>query len=206
MDSDDGEAEPKVMIHRHPTDIHNRTRNCTGRPIVTPGNLDTIPERKSSPTGTRRVSVRNHRVHSEMWDDLAAVTNHRILKLKPQPPGWCSYLNPSFTVEAPEFSLEFSQEARRCQRAWLRTMNRTLGNKNRKYFAIKADFLTRQLAHSGMLIINGNVVAPHDWTSMEKELQFAGTSGQMAQPGELQAFPRCGPSRSHATEPAGVTG
>ena len=135
-------------------------------------NLDTIPERKIPPIGTKRVSVRNHRVHGEMWDDLAAATNDRIVKFRPHPPGWCVYLNPGFTVEGPEFSLEFTQEARRCQRAWLRTMNRTLGNRHRRHFAIKADFLTRQLAHSGMLIVNGNIVPPQDWTSMEKELQF----------------------------------
>lgn len=122
---------------------------------------------------TERVKVRKHRVYDEDWNDLAAVTWERILKLKPQPPGWSIYMNPEFTVEAPEFSLEFSQEARRCQRAWIRTMNRTLGNRNRKHFAIKADFATRQLAQNGVLIINGNLIAPHDWTAMEKKLQTA---------------------------------
>lgn len=132
--------------------------------------MDADLERKPNERGTKRVSVRRHRVYDEDWNDLAAVTRERILKLKPQSPGWCIYLNPAFTVEAPEFSAEFSQEARRCQRAWLRTMNRTLGNRNRRHFAIKADFLTRQLAHSGMLIVNGEVVAPHDWTSMERAM------------------------------------
>lgn len=130
--------------------------------------MDADRERKPIKSGTKRVSVRKHRVHDEDWSDLAAVTRERILKLKPQPPGSCIYLNAAFTVEAPVFSAEFSQEARRCQRAWLRTMNRTLGNRNRRHFAIRADFLTRQLAHSGMLIVNGEVVAPHDWTSMDK--------------------------------------
>lgn len=134
-------------------------------------NLNTTPDQKSPPTGTKRVSVRSHRVHGEMWDDLAAVTDERIRKFKPHPPSWCVYLNPEYTVECPEFSPEFTQEARRCQRAWMRTMNRTLGNKNRRDFAINADFLTRQLAHSGMLIISGNVVPPHDWTSMERDLE-----------------------------------
>ena len=140
---------------------------------MTPANLDTIPDHKNRSIKAKRVSVLKHRVHPEMWNDLADVTNGRILKFKPHPPGWCVYLNPGFTVEGPEFSLEFNEEARRCQRAWLRTMNRTLGNRNRKYFAINADFLTRQLAHSGMLIIGGNVVPPHDWTSMERDLQVA---------------------------------
>lgn len=143
-------------------------------PIVISINVDKSPEHKNQPTMAKPVSVRTYRVHGEMWDDLAAVTNDRILKFRPHPPGWCVYLNPAFTVESPEFSPAFNEEARRCQRAWLRTMNRTLGNKNRKHFAINADFLTRQLAHSGMLIISGNVVPPHDWTSMESELQPQG--------------------------------
>lgn len=132
--------------------------------------MDADLERKAIKGGTKRVSVRKHRVYDEDWNDLAAVTRERVLKLKPQPPGSCIYLNPAFTVQAPEFSRAFSEEARRCQRAWLRTMNRTLGNRNRRHFAIKADFMTRQLAHSGMLIVNGEVVAPHDWTSMEKAM------------------------------------
>jgi hypothetical protein len=132
--------------------------------------MDADGEETPGERGTRRVSVRKHRVDDEDWNDLAAVTRERILKLKPQPPGSCIYLNPAFTVEAPEFSAEFSQEARRCQRAWLRTMNRTLGNRNRKHFAIRADFLTRQLAHTGMLIVNGNIVPPHDWTAMDKAM------------------------------------
>lgn len=144
-------------------------------------NLATIPEAANQPITAKRVSVRTHRVHGEMWCNLDVVTNDRILKFRPHPPGWCVYLNPAFTVESPEFSLEFNEEARRCQRAWLRMMNRALGNKNRRHYAINADFLTRQLAHSGMLIISGNVVPPHDWTSMESELQFAGI-GQFAPP------------------------
>jgi len=140
-----------------------------------------------------------------MWNDLAAVTNDRILKFRPHPPGWCVYLNPAFTVEGSEFSPEFNEEARRCQRAWLRTMNRTLGNKNRKYFAINADFLTRQLAHSGMLIISGNVIPPHDWNSMERELQYA-TEGQLAAPGEKGGLPHRRPGRSPEIESAGATG
>ncbi len=148
---------------------------------MTSVNLNTIPDHKNQPVRAKRVAVRTHRVHGEMWNDLAAVTNDRILKFRPQPPGWCVYLNPAFTVECPEFSPEFDEEARRCQRAWLRMMNRTLGNKNRRQFAIKADFLTRQLAHSGMLIISGSIVPPHDWTSMERELQSVGT-GPLAPP------------------------
>ncbi len=154
---------------------------------MTPVNLDTISEHRNQPFSTKRVSVRTHRVHGDMWNDLAAVTNDRIVKFRPHPPGWCVYLNPAFTVEGPEFSPEFNEEARRCQRAWLRMMNRTLGNKNRRHFAIHADALTRQLAHSGMLIISGNVVPPHDWTSMESELQSAGT-GQLAGPDETHGF------------------
>ena len=172
---------------------------------MTSVNLDTIHERNSPPYRTRRVSVRNHRVHGEMWGDLAAVTNDRILKFRPHPPGWCVYLNPGYTVESPEFSLEFTQEARKCQGAWLRTMGRTLGNRNRRHFAINADFLTRQLAHSGMLIVNGNVVPPHDWKSMEEELQFAGT-GKLAPPAELSSSPLRVLGRIHAMETAGVTG
>ena len=94
----------------------------------------------------------------------------RILKLDPRPPRWCIYLNPAFTVEGPKFSQVFCQEARRCQRTWIRTMNKVLGNRNRRHFAIKADFLTRQLAHTGMLIVNGNIISPHDWTAMENSL------------------------------------
>jgi hypothetical protein len=172
---------------------------------VTSINLDTIPERKSLPLAAKRLSVRTHRVHREMWNDLAAVTNDRILKFRPHPPGWCVYLNPAFTVESPEFSPAFNEEARRCQRAWLRTMNRTLGNKNRKYFAINADFLTRQLAHSGMLIISGNVVPPHDWSSMERELQLA-REGQLAAPGEPGVLLRRGPGHSPTNAPAGANG
>ena len=146
--------------------------------IVTSGNLDKIPERKSSHLGTTRVSVTSHHVYGEMWNNLAAITNDRILNFKPQAPGWYVYLNPGYTVQSSEFSLEFTQEARRCQRAWIRAMSRSMGNRNRSHFARKADLLTRQLAHSGMLIVNGNVLQKHDWAAMEKELQFAGT-GQL---------------------------
>lgn len=133
--------------------------------------IDANVEKRSDERGTKRVSVLKHRVDDEMWNDLAAVTKERILMLKPQPAGWCIYLNAAFTVEAPEFSVEFSEEARRCQRAWIRMMNRTLGNRNRRHFAIRADFLTRQLAHTGMLIMNGNIVPPHDWTAMETAVE-----------------------------------
>jgi hypothetical protein len=137
---------------------------------VTSVDLAAISEHKNRSISPQRVLVQTYRVYGEMWNDLAAVTNDRILKFRPHPPGWCVYLNPAFTVENPNFSPEFNGEARRCQRAWLRMMNRTLGNKNRSHFAIHADSLTRQLAHSGMLIISGNVVPPHDWTSMETDL------------------------------------
>jgi hypothetical protein len=49
-------------------------------------------------------------------------------------------------------------------------MNRTLGNRNRRLFAIQADFTTRQLAHTGMLIIGGSIIPPHDWTEVERVL------------------------------------
>ncbi len=179
----------RVLVTDAVPAIRNPTRKRKGDTIVTSANLDTITERKMLPIKAKRVSVRTHRVHGEMWNDLATVTNDRILRFRPHPPGWCVYLNPAFTVEGPEFSLEFNEEARRCQRAWLRTMNRTLGNRNRKYFAINADFLTRQLAHSGMLIISGSVIPPHDWTSIEKELQFARES-QVAAPDETDLLQR----------------
>lgn len=179
----------------------NRTSNYTGGPIVTSVNLNTIPEHKNQPIRAKRVTVQTHRVHREMWNNLDAITNDRILKFRPHPPGWCVYLNPAFTVEAPEFSPEFNEEARRCQRTWIRMMNRTLGNKNRRHFAIKVDFLTRQLAHSGMLIISGSIVPPHDWTSMEKELQLAGT-GRLVSPDAPPDSPGSGVGCSKSRERA----
>ena len=128
------------------------------------GGAETTDERR-----TTRVSVRKHRVEKEMWNDLATATKERILKLKLQPPGWCVYLNPGFTVESPEFSKEFCEAARRCQRTWIRIMNITIGNRNRRQFAIHSDFLTRQLAHTGMLIVDGNIVPPDKWAEHEAE-------------------------------------
>ncbi len=133
-------------------------------------NLEATPEQKRCCVRRKRVLVRKHQVHDEMWNDLAEVTRGRILKLRPQPDGWCIYLNPEFTVESSEFSPEFSWEARRCQRDWIRAMNKTLKNKYRRQFARRSDYMTRQLSHNGVLLVNGHLITPHDWKSMEADI------------------------------------
>lgn len=134
-------------------------------------NVKAINEAAQGETATKPIRVQKHTVYPEMWDDLAGVTLERILRLKAQLPGGCIYLNPAFTVEAPEFSLEFSEKARNAQGAWLRTMSGVVGNKGRKNSAKDLDFTPRQLIQNGLLLINRNRVAPHDWTAMENELK-----------------------------------
>jgi len=129
--------------------------------------LEAIPELKRPYVRRACVSVRKHQVHPEMWNDLAEVTRDRILKLKPQPDGWCIYLNPEFTVESSEFSPEFAREARRCQGNWIKRMNKVL---TKLCLHELADYRTRQLARNGVLLVNGYMIAPHDWKSMEAEI------------------------------------
>ena len=135
-------------------------------------NLEATPEQKRSYVRSKLVSVRKHQVHDEMWNDLTVVTGDRLLKQGLQPDGLrgCIYLNPGFTVTSSEFSREFTREARRCQRAWIRTINKTLGNRHRRHYAKTSDYMTRQLSHNGVLVINGNMIAPQDWKSMEADL------------------------------------
>ena len=132
--------------------------------------MDADFERKPLKSGTKRFAVRKHRVYDEDWNELAAVTRERILKLKPQPPGWCIYLNPAFTVQASEFSREFSDDARRCQRTWLRTIIKVLGGGTLG----NTDYLERQLAHNGVLIIDGHMVTPHEWAARARAAQAPG--------------------------------
>jgi len=79
----------------------------------------------------------------------------------------CFYLNPLFTVSASWFSAEFSRKARKCQANWYRRVDQALQRKHRKRRERELDFWSRQAAYTGILIIEGQPVPPHEWTAME---------------------------------------
>jgi hypothetical protein len=97
------------------------------------------------------------------WDDLEKGTGDRVLEIGGRHSTGCFYLNPRYTVSCPEPSPEFFHRARKCQAAWCRTMGQVLGSSNRRRAASRARAIERQLAFTGILIIDGNHIDPREW-------------------------------------------
>ncbi|MFK7776635.1 MAG: hypothetical protein QM501_00760 [Gimesia sp.] len=62
---------------------------------------------------------------------------------------------------------DFSRKARKCQANWYRRIDQALLRKGRKRCERELDFWSRQKAYTGVLIIDGKPIPPHDWTAME---------------------------------------
>jgi len=132
--------------------------------------LDEVPVQRKPPL----VRVEQHQLPEWDEDAWAATTAERVGEIARDNRAGCFYLNPIFTVSAASFSAEFSRKARKCQASWYRRVDQVLLRKHRKRRERALTFLERQLAYTGILIIDGNPVPPHEWTAMEKQFVVDG--------------------------------
>ena len=114
-----------------------------------------------------RVQIQEHQVPEWDEDSWIATTTRRIEKIAEDGVCGCLYLNPLYTVSSPCFSADFSRKARKCQANWYRRVDQVLVRKHRKRRERNLRFWKRQAAYTGILIIEGQPVPPHEWTVME---------------------------------------
>ncbi len=123
-----------------------------------------LDRRRSSP-----VQVTTHPPPECDEEDWGIATEKRMQKIVEQNQDGCFYLNPLFTVSSLIFSKAFSNKARKCQSNWYRRVDQTLIRKHRKRRERELKFYIRQLTYTGILIIDGKDIPPHEWTMMEKQ-------------------------------------
>ena len=74
------------------------------------------------------------------------------------------YANPAVHVASESVTREFLLETRRQQRAWFYALNQQFGSADRvKRFFAREPPLIRQLAFTGILLLGGRHIAPHEW-------------------------------------------
>lgn len=90
------------------------------------------------------------------FDDLVNATSARLLAL-PLPISGHIYLNPAFTVEAPDDVPEriFLSQANRACIVWNKQLSRVIGSGARKRAARRASNFERMMVFSGALILHG---------------------------------------------------
>lgn len=103
--------------------------------------------------------------HSVDWNDPGQETGTRVLEIGGRKLMGCFYLCPRFTVSCAKPTPAFFRKARRCQAAWCRTMSQVLGSSSRRRAAKRASPIERQLAFTGILIVNGNYIDPREWST-----------------------------------------
>lgn len=78
--------------------------------------------------------------------------------------------NPVYRVTSERPTSEFMEEARKSQNAWFRRAKDMLGSSGRVQRELnQMTPIIRQLSHTGILIINGEHVLPHDWPDRRNE-------------------------------------
>ncbi|MBL4883719.1 MAG: hypothetical protein JKY95_04160 [Planctomycetaceae bacterium] len=129
--------------------------------------LNEIPFQRKSPV----VHVKERQLPE--WDEDAWIesTSKKIGEIAEGKRRGCFYLNPGFIVSATRFSAEFSSKARKCQANWYRRVDQVLLRKHRKRRERELDFWSRQNAYTGILIIEGQPIPPHEWTAMEAKIE-----------------------------------
>jgi hypothetical protein len=112
--------------------------------------------------------------HSLDWNTLAEDVAERIdMALKQEATG-CRYFNPAVTVTCLQPSPEFWRIVRKEQARWCRQAGKTIPRRSRRspscwtsggeWVSEKhARFLDRALCFTGILLIGGQLVPPHEW-------------------------------------------
>jgi hypothetical protein len=160
-----------------------------------------------------------HRIDWDTTSDLAGLTERRLSALGDSINHGAWYLNPGYSVHAPEPSADFFRVARYAQAQWLRQARQTLSNRGQRREARKAEYegrraalcdlaparndllrpqappqvvrlgevsrdlyhpvresgyLSRRLASSGVMFIDGDLIAPKVWNRRADELLSPG--------------------------------
>jgi hypothetical protein len=100
--------------------------------------------------------------HIVAWDHLERSVSQRLETVHPEA---TVYLNPEYTVSAPEGAPTelFVLQARRAQLLWNKRLARTLGAGVRKRLVKKAEPAARQLGFTGIMLLRGRPVHPKGW-------------------------------------------
>jgi hypothetical protein len=110
------------------------------------------------------IAIEQHPIPERDEDAWEKATGTRVLGICSQKRPGCFYLNPSFTVHAPHFDSNFIKAVRACQASWCRYTAKLLRPCHLRRLMKDAPFMKRQLAYTGILIVEGVHIAPQDWT------------------------------------------
>jgi hypothetical protein len=115
------------------------------------------------------VTVRRHQID---WDDdqFDIVTAQRALGWGRRLSRGCWYLNPRYTVQAPAPSAPFFKKVREVQGSWLSTVRQAIHNRGLRRESRQRDHLERQLAFSGVLFFDGDIIPPNTWNRLADRL------------------------------------
>lgn len=103
--------------------------------------------------------------HVVDWNSLDGSTAARLEECIHQ--NGTGYFNPAYTVIPQPGTLkrDFFRQAQRALILWTQTLNRVLGGTARRKRACKnASYVQRRLEFIGILVINGVITQPHDWS------------------------------------------
>jgi hypothetical protein len=117
----------------------------------------------------QHVSVRCHRVD---WDNdqFDVMTAQRALGWDRRLSRGCWFLNPRYTVHASAPSAPFFKKVREVQGSWLRSVRRAIHNRGLRGESRQQDHLGSQLAFSGVLFFDGDLIPPKTWNRLADRL------------------------------------
>ena len=115
------------------------------------------------------VSVRRHPVDRDRHD-FDVVTGERVEAWTRRLSRGCWFLNPRFTVYSESPSVSFFRRVREVQGSWLRTARQRIHNRGVRRKARKLEALGRQLAFSGILVFDGQIIPPRTWNRQADKL------------------------------------
>lgn len=101
------------------------------------------------------------------WDCLEENPAREVRQIDHRGDRGAFFLNPRYRVTCKEPTAKFIAAARKAQADWCRTQSQVLGPANRRRQTKAANPLERQLIFTGMLIVDGQIISPRHWDTLE---------------------------------------